>query len=293
MQFTKRISRFSRGFTLMELLVVIAIMALVAALAIPKMADVMSKSQAGTQSYSLAEASRAIENYNAMNGKYPEGWDLLMYSAGDGATAPSGLGKFTDAGTEGSLLNPTLLSMLTSVELTAGQRKVLSNSGISHVFANVAANDGTNLLYMPSDTGRVRHHLGTGSGHDGSANTSTVAVLDTTNAAALSFLSNNLTISPNKDASTDADTIAANDFIVFGIGPRSTLVQTIIQEAPIVEAAQPSKYYARPLAVFMVSKTASDTDTVTKAKFLGMLGPDGRGKGDTRNAYNNVSVTPH
>jgi hypothetical protein len=51
----------------------------------------------------------------------------------------------------------------------------------------------------------------------------------------------------------------------------------------IFEAADPAKNYARALAIFMVP--ATDPAVVKSARFVGVIGPDGRGVKDSINGY--------
>jgi len=63
-------SNVKKGFTLIELMIVIAIIGILAAIAIPKFADLINKSKEGATKGSLASVRSAIQVYYGDN----EGW---------------------------------------------------------------------------------------------------------------------------------------------------------------------------------------------------------------------------
>jgi prepilin-type N-terminal cleavage/methylation domain-containing protein len=270
----KQIARHRDGMTLMELLIVVAILGLLAMVAIPKLFEAYDRSRSGVQTYSVAEASRAVENYFGTYRRYPEGLDTLTQEA--------------SSGTLYAKLNPNLAALLTTSDLSSGTPPLytpLTNLGISHIFAH----DDTGV--QPSDSGQKRHHIGTGTGHDGTANLSTFAVLDTSNPTVQNILLQDFNVNPNRDSSTDAAALSNNLFVVFGLGPRNTMVGTLHQSAPLYESANPDKYYARAILVFMVPINPAPT-AVTRARFLGAIAPDGRSIQDSLTDYNK-GATPH
>ena len=73
--------RLTGGFTLIELMIVVAIIGILAAIAIPKFADMISKSQEGTTKGNLASVRSALKIYYAdSEGIYP-GDDLACLTA--------------------------------------------------------------------------------------------------------------------------------------------------------------------------------------------------------------------
>ena len=63
---------FSRGFTLIELMIVVAIIGILAAIAIPKFADLIRKSSEGTSKGNLGGIRSALSvYYGDMEGQYP------------------------------------------------------------------------------------------------------------------------------------------------------------------------------------------------------------------------------
>lgn len=259
--------KYRKGFTLMELLVVIGILGLLAAIAIPKVIDTYERSRSATQAYSTADISRQLELFFALNRKYPDGFDSLMST--DGSAVYSKLATELE----------TPHTLLTTATLTADQITSLNTAGIGHVFLHDATSSA-------SDSGTDRRHFGTGTGHDGTANINKVVVVDkTTGNEGLPLLVNDFGLNPNKSASdTTLTRITANIYVVFGIGPKSTLVQSQIQEAPLMEHSTSTSNYSRPLAVFEVPVTGT-----TKAKLVGVIGPDGRSKKGALNDFNSTT----
>ena len=66
-----------------------------------------------------------------------------------------------------------------------------------------------------------------------------------------------------------------NAYVVFGLGPQSTVRGNIVTDVPMISGADPNNFYARVLCVFMVpGSTATDG---FPAKYVGSFLPDGTG----------------
>lgn len=279
------------GLTLMELVVVISILALLAALVVPKLADLVERSRSSTQAYSTADVSRQIETFFGLNKKYPDGWDTLMDSSDGSLYSKLNTGLTSSSSLTDSSGNTTTVGpILTTTTLSSDQVASLNNAGIGHAFLH-------DSISQASSSGTDRRHFGTGTGHDGTTNISTFAAInEAAGSKGLLMLINDFGLNPNRSASdTTLTRINANTYVVFGLGPKSTLVQTQIQEAPFMENASSSTTYSRALAVFEVPNASSVTGTaLSKAKLVGVFGPDGRTKGGAVSDYNNISgVQPH
>ena len=67
-----------KGFTLIELMIVVAIIGILAAIAIPKFADLIRKSNEGATKGNLGSVRSAVSiYYGEMEGSYPGGWAYL------------------------------------------------------------------------------------------------------------------------------------------------------------------------------------------------------------------------
>ena len=265
----RRIQR--AAMTLMELLIVVSILGLLALLAIPKLMDVYEKSRSGMQAYSISDVARAMENHYGAYGKYPDGLDTLLNESDEKLYSQ----------TTTTRIHPSLAAMLTTHTVTAGQQSSLELAGVGHGFRHVYT-----AGQPHSDSGTLRHHFGTGTGHDGTTNIQTFAKLDTSNAAIQNIILKDLNLNANKSAGGADDTtfLANNVFLVFGVGPRNTMVGRVNQTAAIFESATPASYYARAIAVFMVP--ATDPTVAKPARLVGVIGPDGRTMKDSVNDYN-------
>ena len=72
-----------KGFTLIELMIVVAIIGILAAIAIPQFAQLISKSQEGATKGNLGTLRSALSiYYGDTEGRYPEGTDLSPLTAG-------------------------------------------------------------------------------------------------------------------------------------------------------------------------------------------------------------------
>ena len=68
---TRRASRRATGFSLVELVIVVVIIGVIAAIAVPRISNAASSSEAHALQMSLANVRKAIDEYYAEHGKYP------------------------------------------------------------------------------------------------------------------------------------------------------------------------------------------------------------------------------
>jgi prepilin-type N-terminal cleavage/methylation domain-containing protein len=74
-------TKMQKGFTLVELMIVVAIIGVLAAVAIPKFADMLEKSREGATKGNISAMASAVSNYYAdQQGVYPQTLNSLTFS---------------------------------------------------------------------------------------------------------------------------------------------------------------------------------------------------------------------
>ena len=86
-----------KGFTLVELMIVVAIIGILAAVAIPKFADMLEKSREGATKGNLSAIKSAVSNYYAdQQGKYPTTLNTTSYSGLTLSDGPAFIPQYID-----------------------------------------------------------------------------------------------------------------------------------------------------------------------------------------------------
>ncbi|MBN8625224.1 MAG: hypothetical protein J0M17_07035, partial [Planctomycetes bacterium] len=80
-----------------------------------------------------------------------------------------------------------------------------------------------------------------------------------------------------------------NEFVVVGLGGPSPIKGATIQELPLVQSANPTQYYARPLLVFMIPSSTATTGF--PAQYVGCFLPDGTSQRSNAANFNSGQVT--
>lgn len=223
------------GLTLIELVVVLAVLAAVAGIVAPLMPNLLRRAHKSVDATQTGEMSKAVQMYQATFTSYPDNFDLLT----DGTTGFPAYLPNDDGATFGGFA--------TAAALSSDERKALARVGIQYV--QPLASDGTGSSFHPTMNPYP------------SGVTLTNNQVDVTSAAgaALKFAVLNesviSTANPSFLQTLRTDTTAK--FVVFGVGPRSSIVGQVIQDAPMSvpqkKTFTPDNTYSRVGLIFQVA----------------------------------------
>lgn len=229
-----------RGLTLLELIVVMAILAAVAAIVVPLLPNLLRRAHKATDATQTAETSKLVQMYHALYNAYPNNFDLL--TDGTTTTFPAYIPN-DDGATFGGFVTP---GQLTSPEVAA-----LRRVGITSSYAMAATNPNHPTM-DPYSTA-----IGTPTAL---ATTTSVCLLNRTAIASAnpSFLQAEFVSDPTAR------------YIVFGVGPRCTMVNKVMQDAPtsVPQNANltPDRFYCRVGVIFKVSGV--EVERTERARFI-------------------------
>ena len=238
---TQFVHRSRAALTLMELVVVMGVLAALAAILVPMFPNLLRRAHKATDATQTAEVAKALQLYQGAFVSYPDDFDLLT----DGTTFPAYLP--TDGGAFGGFV--------TADNLTTSELKALQRVGIRFLqpLATNASAANFHPTMSPYSTTLVlnRYDLSAdaslASGATSTASDKKFAVLSRT---AITAAASNL-----------MQTELANDptarYVVFGVGPRSSMIGQTIQDAPTSvpqkKTFTPDTTYSRVGVVFKVS----------------------------------------
>lgn len=286
------------GFTLLELLVVVAILVIVAGGLIVAFDGLEVKSAEGVSAYNIAGLDNSIRSFRATNGGlFPNDFDSLLFSTDATATAAQPL----------NALPPTLLAKIGPHTLSAAGALALNNAGITtarYVIASATGPTGATTTY---DNAPTPINGGTGTqpeipnrvfddpeaeGHGVSVPLAAgvvVAAVETGNGSVVidSFAADgDATVSSRLNEYFGLPSTQAHLAVVFGVGNRSTLVQSAtgrfdvraasLAQAPFYQKVKPTEY-GRFLAVFLLATDADGNGTFDagdyfeNARLLGVI----------------------
>ena len=258
-----------RGFTLLELVVVVGILVILAGLVLPSLDLFKQKANKAASASNMADLSRVIQQFYAQNAAYPDRWDSLMDGTGNAFWAASydanqnllpGLdSELTGGPVPGS---PTKLMTTT---LDASYLRSLTRMGITTVLDA----GGSSSTDFPTDCFITPRVLA------GGATVATVNPADDDGKAIINHLY------PQQANSAAPVVPTGKILVVMGIGPRNTMMGAAVQEIPIYPNRDPTKEYARFLAVFEASNDG------TPALLKTVLGADGDTIGSETAEYYN------
>jgi len=247
------------GLTLIELVVVMVILAAIAALVIPRVSGISSQSAFATNAAIVADVNNAVSMYETRNnGKHPVGWDSLLNSTD---------AYFTKLNPKLTAASPALLQI---VSLDDGQAKSLQDAGITGFH-----DADESRVANPSDNSTVFRFLSSGK--------KVVTLVKTPIASGhgSTLIDNALNINQYKSNWN-------NEFVVCGLGGPTGLKGTAMREIPLVQSAEPNKYYSRVLCVYMIP--AAGATTTFPAQYVGCFLPDGTSLRQNVDKFNTADV---
>jgi prepilin-type N-terminal cleavage/methylation domain-containing protein len=245
-----RFRRTRRGLTLVELVVVMTVLAALAAIVIPMFPNLLRRAHKVSDATNSSEMAKAMLTHQAMFVSYPDNFDLL--TDGSSATFPSFLpGAGSSAGAFGGFATP---QALTQSEIDA-----LGRVGVRFV------------QKLSANTSPAGFHP-TMNPYAGDYKTAQVD-LSASGATSVKFAVIDMKAAQTANPSF-LQTITANDptakFVVFGIGPRCTMVGQTIHDAPTSVPQDkdftPDNTYSRVGVIFMVSGV--EVSRTERARFI-------------------------
>lgn len=257
------------GLTLIELVVVLVILAVLAALVIPRVSGVTTQANTSTNAAIVAEVNQAVAMFEARYENDPNkrmsGWDSLLNS--------------NDAFF--SKLHPNLLTNPQNTDVTKPNLQIITLDDVQVQSLRALKITGLHdadesRSGPPSDNSTVFRSIATGK--------KVVALVKTPIAGGhgSTFIDNAFSIDQFKNN-------WVNEFVVVGLGGPTALKGSTLTEVPIVQSADPTKYYARALCVFMIPPAGATTGF--RAQYVGCFLPDGTSLRTNIDSYNSSTVT--
>ncbi len=247
-------TRLSRhAFTLVELIVVLTILVGLAGVLIPAVTDMIARTNRSTSAINIAEVAGAIQRYDAQYMSYPNNFDSLMMD--------DGLSGGLAAGLDLNTLTTALGAASADVTLTTETIATLSAGGITSVGFH-ALDDGTFIL--PTAT--------------------TLAVGDKLKGP-----------TPLTQQALGLETTGvAGKYVLLGVGALCDMNGKTMIDAPVHfprnATTNPETTYARFIAVFQITDgTALPDGAIARAKFVGVIAPDGLGLSDELDGYFHIA----
>ena len=243
-----------RGLTLLELVVVLAILAAVAGIVAPLLPNLLRRAHKATDATQTGEVSKAVQMYQAAYYSYPDNFDLLT----DGSAFPTYLPK--DGGN-------VFGGFVTAATLTDDQLKALGRVGIlrlQKMSGSVITTNNFHPTMRPyasaTPTADALQLFDSNGDLSSAAQGAKFAKLNLATIATAnpSFL----------QTIRDADPTA--QFVVFGVGPRTSMVGQVIQDAPMSvpqnKQMTPANTYCRVGVIFQIDGV--EVQRTERARFI-------------------------
>ncbi len=242
------------AFTLVELIVVLTILVGLAGVLIPAVTDMISRTNRSTSAINISEVAGAIQRYDAQYMSYPNNFDSLMYDESSGGLA---------GGDDLNTLDASFVAASADITLTAGTIATLSTAGITSV--GLHAEDDT-TFDLPTPT-----------------------VL-----AASDVLKGPTTATQQALGLETAATSLLGKYVFLGVGALCDMNGKTTIDAPVHfprnAATNPEATYSRFIAIFQITDgvatvTYPQGEPLSRAKFVGVIAPDGLGLSDELEGY--------
>lgn len=280
----QKLQNKEKGFTLLELLVVIALLATIATGALIAYENVGDNAQAASAANSAATIDRAIRTFKAVEGDYPNQWDVLAE---------------TSSGSAVSFLGQTSRTFIGAWDTTANASAALS-------LAAALRNSGIEELQTIVNTNPLDSEIAPNRAHNESTNGDALEVeMEEVSDLPPTWLS----VLPNDDCSSlDSYPIAAFDgtpavsndiqnryadlleggdchaVVALGFGgdaaASTALSNVAIAQSPTYAfqgSIDPSTEYARFIGLFLVaSEEGGEFEYLDSARLLAVIAPDGK-----------------
>jgi Tfp pilus assembly protein PilE len=242
------------------MVVVVGVLVILAGLVVPSLDSFKLRANKAASATDMADLSRTIQQFYAQYSAYPDRWDSLMDSSGTTLwqahyDANMNLTPGLDSELTGAPIVGSPHKLTTTTINTDGYMRSLTRMGIRTVLDAVP---GTSASDLPTDcfTSAPRSL----------ANGSTVATINPADDDGKAIINH---IYPDQKDNKNPVVPSDKILVVFGIGPRNTMMGKAVQEIPVYPNRDATQEYARFLAVFEASNDGSPACLKT------VLGADG------------------
>lgn len=240
------------GLTLIELVVVLVILAALAGLVIPRLSGVTSQASSSTNATLVDDINRSVGLFETRYGKQPSGWDSLL-TASDAYYS-----KLHPSMTQTTDVTKPNLQITT---LDAGQAQSLKDAGISGFHDADEARVG-----LPSDNSTVFRLIADGK--------KVVTLVKTPIASGhgSTFIDKALNLNQFRKTPQGVP-VFDYEYVVVGLGGPTSIRGATMTEIPVVQSADPTKYYSRMICVYRIP--AAGASVTFPARYVGSFLPDG------------------
>lgn len=233
-----RTPRIRRALTLIELVVVMAVLAAVAGIVLPLLPNMVTRAHTSTSATNLGEVGKAVQTHEAVYLSYPTNFDSLVTGAGSLASYVPG-----NSGLDLQTITPSAATVAT-----------LQQAGLVSILSMADSGTGDfNPTFYPY-------------GNDATVTPTPTTISSSTPLAALTGTA----------AARLFALPVAGEYVVFGLGNRTTMQGRTLQEAPIhypdSPGDSPNNVYARYGLVFQtVTSTTTGTAQLDRARMVGIV----------------------